>query len=728
MSWLTNRRREVFAVFGVLLLVAVVRWAEVAVGSKAWLAEDLPVLNLPLRAYLGEQLRGGRLVLWTPLLQGGFPLLAESQAGASYPLRALHALPLAPWVVLAWTVFLHLAWAAAGVYAYLRELGTGRGAALLAGVAYGFSPLLVVRHQHTNVLEALAWWPWLFLTAEVALRRGGVRWLWCGAALGLLAMCGHAQYVVYGGTLLLAYGLCRPVMKPESGLPSCSKEGLRGEVSGAPGSLIGLLVALAVAALLASAQYLPLLELVPQSLRSAGLGIYELSDQVLKPQHLPFFVAPGFWGRIFQPDFGRPALAWEFMAYLGLLPLGLAWCGARSGRPAAKWWAAIAVLALWGALGDRFGLHRLLSLLPGWGGLRGPARLLGVYGLAVAVLAGLGADELGRGRCLVTPRAVRLALGLWAVSCVAMVGLPLLVERIKPGALVSSAWALCWAQLVLLGIVIWLKFAAPSARRWRLAGVILVLVDVLVAGLGLTPSRPGFYDHPPAAKPSRVAVGPGRDPAVMWSQPDTNLLLGQSNIFNMSPLTLRRQVALYDAALADPSGAALARLEQRWGVGWVLGTAAGGSALVQAELSPAPPAWAPRATVAASDPAAAVRETLATDWRVAVLDSPAEPAASPATIRLVRRTPNESVYEAATRGAALFVLNESYYPGRRATVNGVPTPLRRANVVQCAVATEGAGTHRIVVAMASPTIALGRFLTLLALSVLAAGVVLGRRG
>jgi len=565
-----NRREltgEALRVFGLLLLLFTIRWLPEVLGLRAFIAEDFPVLNLPVRAWLGESLRHGILPYWTELLQGGYPLFAESQAGATYPLRLLHALPVAPWTVLAWTMVLHLAWAGTGLHLYLRQHGLRVRAAFLAALAFSASTTLLARHQHTNVLEAVSWWPWLLYLADHAVRTNrGASWLGLGAATGLMAMCGHAQFVVYGATLAGLEAIRELALQP------------RGQ---RVGRVPGLLLAGLLAAGLAAPQYLPLLELRPHSLRAEG--VWEVGDQTLKPQHLPLLLAPGFWGPMFDPQYARPAQRWEVVAYLGTLPLLLAGIALRGRQPLVKFWAVIGALAILGAVGERLPVVRLLDLLPGWSAFRAPARLITIFALALAILAAFGAERVASGDWRWTRRWWTLTRLVVVALALAVPFVPALVQQLERGAGATSLFSIASFGMFIMLSLGWLHLVgAPeddsawmrSVRRaldWRrsplLAAIGLVGIDLALAGMALTPTVPAaFYRQRPPVPDGRIAVGPGRDPNLFWYQPDTNLLLGAANLHNMSPLALANQVRLLEAGLAKGT---LDDLYTRLGVAWL---------------------------------------------------------------------------------------------------------------------------------------------------------------
>jgi hypothetical protein len=96
------------------------------------------------------------------------------------------------------------------------------------------------------------------------------------------------------------------------------------------------------------------------------------------------------------------------------------------------------------------------------------------------------------------------------------------------------------------------------------------------------------------------------------------------------------------------------------------------------------------------------------------------------TCRVVRLLTSRVETEVSARSDAFVVLVDAYSPSWRASVDGVPTPVHRANVAFRAVAVP-AGRHSVVWSYAAPTVWLGLALSLAGLVLAAAVVVVDRR-
>ena len=145
-----------------------------------------------------------------------------------------------------------------------------------------------------------------------------------------------------------------------------------------------LAAAFLAALLLALPQLLPSLELLALSNRGGGFSVQEATAFSLPPHVLGRSLLPGYDGQLFG----------EFIAYVGVIGLGLALWGALvSGRRA--WiWLLLAGLGLALALGRFNPLYVPLAELPGFNLFRVPARFLALFALALAMLAGLGIEAL----------------------------------------------------------------------------------------------------------------------------------------------------------------------------------------------------------------------------------------------------------------------------------------------------------------------------------------------
>ena len=153
------------------LIAAAISWlAASLLFAPIWLGDsfvyagdfsgsDLLDMNLPFRYLAVQSIKEGSLPLWRPEIGCGFPLLAEGQAGVFYPTTLpLFLLFSVPWASNL-SIISALATAAWGGYVLGRVHGFSKAASAFTGCTVAFSPILVFRLKHLNMLQVAAWLP-----------------------------------------------------------------------------------------------------------------------------------------------------------------------------------------------------------------------------------------------------------------------------------------------------------------------------------------------------------------------------------------------------------------------------------------------------------------------------------------------------------------------------------------------------------------------------------------
>ncbi|MCL6647933.1 MAG: YfhO family protein [Chloroflexi bacterium] len=402
--WRASERLALLRAAGLDLLVVlalasatVAAFWQLVLPGRIMAGYDLVTYFYPYREVVNAALREGRLPLWNPWLFLGVPLLANIQTAVLYPFTWLTITLPAPQAISVQTV-LHVFLAGLGMYAFCRlSVGLDRLAALVGGLVFMLSGFLAGQTGHPNQLAASAWLPIIFVLFEQACRRKSVPLvLLAGAALAIQFLAGHTQesyltLVALGlfTGLQLLLGTQRALFL---GLPS--PRGVRAHLA-LTTRLLGrwtteivfiTLAFVAVVALglgLAAVQLLPTLELSGESIRAGGLSFKEATSFSLRPWELLRALLPGYLENPFS----------EYIAYVGILPLGLALValGVRLRHPYTIACLVLAVLALFFALGSFNPFApTLYRFWPGLNLFRVPARWLFLYTFAVATLAAIG--------------------------------------------------------------------------------------------------------------------------------------------------------------------------------------------------------------------------------------------------------------------------------------------------------------------------------------------------
>lgn len=493
---------------------------------------------------------------WEPLLFSGFPVHGDPQTLAWHPLAWLlgrHAPPAG------WNAFVVAGYAiaGAGAFALVRSLTGSRAAGAIAGLVYAGSGFLVGHLGHTSIVHSAAWIPLQIASLE-ALREqrsaGPIAALSLAVAASWLG--GHPQLVVYGLALAGAHALH---------LCADGRGGARGFLARA-----ALGVALGCGA--AAVVWLPAAALAGDTTR-ASLTLDAFLEKSLRLDQLPRLLLPWAWGGFALrpgagdalPYFGRSALS-EATGFVGLVPLALAGIalGAWRADRRVRFWACAAALSLYVSLG-RYGPGvSLLHELPVYGLFRVPARHLGLFSLALAVLAGLGAARLAALDPADRVRAARRAsIGLVAAAAVAVVWVIVALasgywdpylERVGSSASAAMPWrnagTLLQAPALALGLVALAAFARrPVAGRAVLLAAAIALDLACFAGFAEWRDAPRVAElAAPAeletwhesARESRQrvtyagAAAPGNR-SLVWAVPSTA---------GLGPLVVERYVAV----------------------------------------------------------------------------------------------------------------------------------------------------------------------------------------
>ena len=360
----------------------------------------------PWRAFAADELRRGSVPLWNPYVCCGQPFAAGWQSAVFYPPN-LAFLILPVHVVINWGFAGHLMLAGAFTFLYLRLLGAGRFAGLVAAISFTLSSTMVLRvfAGHLSLVCAAAWFPALLLAAEGWRRGRRLSWaLFGGIVFGLQILAGHPQ-VAYFSAAGCAFYLAAAVL--------FSPRGARGRE--AAGAGVFLAVVAPLGASLAAVQLIPGIEFVANSIRGAeaGSGARMLSFPpenlvtFLVPDALGDFVGIFCWGRRFL---------WGEAVYLGVLPLVMALVVLlfrRNRTTAVLACLALAPLVLVLAAGVP-SASPLLEAIPGLGGVQGPTKALFIAVFALCCLAGLGAQRVLGERAARLGAAAAVLLGLAA--------------------------------------------------------------------------------------------------------------------------------------------------------------------------------------------------------------------------------------------------------------------------------------------------------------------------
>ena len=339
-----------------------------------------------------DALQNGRIPLWNPDIFMGSPLLANSQMGFFYPLNwPVWLLLETPYAVNA-SILLHIGIAGFGAYfAGRKTLGLGQWASLVTAVLFALGGYLTAQVEHINQLQGLAWLPWYLVVLGagdwgLGSRGAGVKVGLASLAFAFLfslqVLAGHTQTAFISGVTIVVWiaatWLVNFLLRNTHYALRFSFQWKRLFKTAVPALIFGGLLAL----LLTAVQLLPTVELIQNSSRAGGLTFNEVLSFSLNPLHFTRSLLPAYGQSLFT----------EYVAFLPITAVLLAVIGAWQWRRIPGVLPAIVLifLGLFLALGIYNPANWLVARLPGFNLFRVPSRWLVVYGLGMALLAGVG--------------------------------------------------------------------------------------------------------------------------------------------------------------------------------------------------------------------------------------------------------------------------------------------------------------------------------------------------
>ncbi len=683
-----------------------------------WGGGDLVSFLWPAWRFAARSLRQGVLPLWNPTLYAGAPFAADQQSCLFYPINLLVFLlggeP--SYATMEGLVVLHVMLAAALMYLLLRSQRLGRSAALFGGLAFALSDLFVTHIGNLNLNATAAYLPALILLADRAFTRRSAGWAaGAGVVLAVAALAGHGQMLLFLGLALLILTLYRLV----GGLHL----GGRAVIHTIALALFIGLVGVGGAAV----ALLPGYELMGHTARTS-LSWEEASRFSLPWQALVGLVAPGFYGRGTVAFWG----GWERVevGYLGVLPLALAVAGLLSARKREAdrfpltFFVLIAVLGFAIALGSNTPFYRLFHVLPGFRGLRAPARAIILADFGLAALAAYGLEQIRHSR-----RAQWVVLLMLALAFGLTLGLGRAVS-IPPERLASAHYGIRLAAFLCLGGLLWVGAVARGLGvRWLDKVAVLILaLDLIASGSLVEVER---KDHTLGFRHDDVVARLRSDPnlyridssaARAW-QPDTAAIYG---LYDMGGIANPLNLGAYETYRWS-IGTRGDRLYSLLGVKYVLadkGSAPGDATLVPIYTGgPAVDIYLntrayPMAQLiyeaiqveshgaafaAIHDPALDLARTIVLEEKPQPVHPP---AGQPPALGFTGYAANWLSLRVSTPAPAYLLLSEVYYPGWRASIDSQRTKVLRADYLFRAVYIP-AGTHDVRLWFSPPSFWIG---------------------
>ncbi|MCE9634926.1 MAG: YfhO family protein [Planctomycetes bacterium] len=439
----TRGSQNALALAAIAACVAFFLWDSLF-AARAFLMRDTIYDFIPWRRFAADAAREGSVPLWNPYSRFGQPFVANPQSAFFYPPHHLFDLLPVRWA-LAGTIALHLFIAAAGMFALLRRFGLVASAAMLGGIVFAFGTYFTANLEFMSVMDTLAWAPLTILlvcrvgdavrggSPPSALRRAARPVVLLASVVAMQVLAGQAQVLVYTAFAALVYAVAVELAERRRAADRGAHRP-RTDAS-APRTLALLAAAAVLAAGLSLVQLLPSLDLVPHSVRAAGVDP-GLEIASMPARHLATLIFPLAFGRPGANEWWSPSLFefWLGCLHVGLLPLACATFAAlprcdgnRTVSRAAAASAALCVIGVLIAMGKHAPVYGLLQSLPGTDKVRWPAKGLQLTAIGLAALAGIGFDGLlarrdaARAAGRHADRATLILVGAWSAVAVLVV-------------------------------------------------------------------------------------------------------------------------------------------------------------------------------------------------------------------------------------------------------------------------------------------------------------------
>ncbi len=343
------------------------------VAKQASLMGDHWEQHYPWAFMMAQSLKQGTWPFWTPLIQCGFPIVAESQMGLFYLPNLLLYAVLPVQRAYSYMNVVHFFISGVGIYVYCRRMGFSPIGAFVAGVVFLFGTGYGGAYYNITSLKTLSWFPWVLWAFEGF--RGSLqkRYVLLAAFfMSLAILAGYLQVAAFMLLICAVYFLLRVFAFNESSMRRSQR------LKACLGMVLAGLGALAIS--------------LPQLLLTSELASFSnrinLSEDYayvgsLSPLALLTIIFPKLQG-IFR---GNCIYSGIFAIYFSLAAF---FATNKILRQVLWLWVTIGLMSLLLALGGWSPLYIAVIKLSHFYSFRVPAKFLIFFCFSMAVLSGLG--------------------------------------------------------------------------------------------------------------------------------------------------------------------------------------------------------------------------------------------------------------------------------------------------------------------------------------------------
>ncbi|MFZ2153274.1 MAG: YfhO family protein [Microgenomates group bacterium] len=190
------------------------KWGyDVAVPYKNPLLSDSYSQLFVWKKLVADSYRSWQWPLWNIYSYSGYPLAANMQSAAYYPLNILFMfLPLNT----AWNCYLVLGVVMSSISMYLltRSYKMSMKASVVAGIAYGYCAYSISWLEFATATNSMVWIPILVVILEKYYQNQEAKILWwLGPVIFMLVSSGNFQMLIYAGIIAVTYMVFRKLVR-----------------------------------------------------------------------------------------------------------------------------------------------------------------------------------------------------------------------------------------------------------------------------------------------------------------------------------------------------------------------------------------------------------------------------------------------------------------------------------------------------------------------------------
>lgn len=368
-------RRNYFVFFAFCVLFLFYFSANVFSG-KLFCYRDIGRYYYPTRYVAAESLLKGDFPLWNPYIFCGYPSFASLQQATLYPLSILYVV--FPFFSgFNYFFLLHIFIAALAVYLLLRKLRLSVIGSFTGAVCFSFCGYMVSMFNLLTTLSAIVWLPLAILFMfHFTIEKKKIWLFMCSMLLSLQFFAGQPEIVFFSfiALFMTSFYLMGRERKAWRVLPLV------------PVFFLGI----------TAVQLFPFLELIQNSERIFTGNILK-SVWSFHPLEMVNFVIPSFRDSLVAGSsiwFGQ---SWMRTGYVGIVVLLIALLGVLDNKKQriVKTWMVFGVLGLMLSFGEFMpGISLFHKYVPIFSSIRYPVKYICFFYLALAILAGFGAENI----------------------------------------------------------------------------------------------------------------------------------------------------------------------------------------------------------------------------------------------------------------------------------------------------------------------------------------------